>query len=161
VPSSAFCQNKTFGLVGSPIGGTWSSTNTAVVTVTNQGVAYTAGIGTGEVIYTVSNTNGCSRSYNTVGNVVACTPRGVNANQTIEQSFTIFPNPAKSLTSLMIDKLTGEGKIIVTDLYGKQVKTQAITIGKNSIDVSKLSKGMYFVSVITTEEKITKKLIVE
>lgn len=34
-------------------------------------------------------------------------------------------------------------------------------MGTNTVDIANLSKGMYFVSMITNEEKTTKKLIVE
>ncbi|MFY7965861.1 MAG: T9SS type A sorting domain-containing protein [Chitinophagaceae bacterium] len=41
------------------------------------------------------------------------------------------------------------------------MKTQSLSMGSNTINVSNLSKGIYLVSVITNEEKITKKLVVE
>jgi len=34
-------------------------------------------------------------------------------------------------------------------------------MGTNTVDIAKLAKGMYFVSVITSKGKTTKKLIVE
>ena len=34
-------------------------------------------------------------------------------------------------------------------------------MGTNTVDIAKLSKGMYFVSLITSEGKSTKKLVVE
>jgi hypothetical protein len=34
-------------------------------------------------------------------------------------------------------------------------------MGTNNININKLAPGMYFVSVITTEGKTTKKLVVE
>jgi hypothetical protein len=73
----------------------------------------------------------------------------------------MYPNPAKSVVSLLVDKLIGTGSIVVTDLYGKTVKTQILSMGTNTIDIANLGKGMYFVSTITSEGKNTKKLIVE
>jgi hypothetical protein len=73
----------------------------------------------------------------------------------------IYPNPTKGSVNLYIETLVGAGSIVVTDLYGKQVKIQSLSLGTNTIDVSKLSKGMYFVSTITNEGKTTKKLVVE
>ena len=75
--------------------------------------------------------------------------------------FAIFPNPAHSSINLNIKTLIGAGNIMVTDLYGKQVKTQALSMGSNNVDVSSLSKGFYLVSIITSEGKTTKKLVVE
>jgi hypothetical protein len=50
---------------------------------------------------------------------------------------------------------------VVTDLYGKTILTQPLSIGNNVLNVSALAKGMYFVSTITNEGKTTKKVVVE
>jgi len=73
----------------------------------------------------------------------------------------MYPNPAKSVVSLQIDKLVGEGKIVVTNLYGKTVSTQNLSMGNNKVDIATLNKGFYFVSIITAEGKNTQKLIIE
>jgi hypothetical protein len=73
----------------------------------------------------------------------------------------MYPNPAKSFISLSVNTLIGAGSIVVTDLYGKQVKTQALSMGNNTMDIATLAKGMYMVSVITKEGKTTQKLVVE
>jgi len=57
--------------------------------------------------------------------------------------------------------LVGEGQIIVTDLYGKTVKSQPLSMGNNTVDIANLSKGFYLISTITSEGKTTKKLVVE
>ena len=79
----------------------------------------------------------------------------------ISNEFSMYPNPAKTFISINVNTLIGEGSIIVTDLYGKAVKTQALSMGTNTVNISNLNKGMYFVSTITSEGKTTKKLIVE
>jgi hypothetical protein len=98
-----------------------------------------------------------------VGTVVNCAARGLATNEKLATTneFSLYPNPAKSIVNLNIDCLVGAGSIVVTDLYGKQVKTQTLSMGTNTIDISNLSKGMYFVSTITNEGKTTKKLVVE
>lgn len=63
--------------------------------------------------------------------------------------------------NLQMNMLVGEGQIMVTDIYGKQLKWQTLSMGNNQVDISSLSKGMYFVSIVTTEGKKTQKLIVE
>jgi hypothetical protein len=84
-----------------------------------------------------------------------------NEQLAISNSFTIYPNPAKGFVNLNVETLVGLGSIVVTDLYGKSVKTQALSMGTNTVNISNLSKGMYFVSVVTSEGKTTKKLVVE
>ena len=78
----------------------------------------------------------------------------------IEQ-WAIYPNPTKGLVNLYVETLVGKGNIVITDVYGKQVKTQPLGLGTNTIDIANLGKGIYFVSVITHEGKTTKKLVVE
>ncbi|MFY7965299.1 MAG: T9SS type A sorting domain-containing protein [Chitinophagaceae bacterium] len=41
------------------------------------------------------------------------------------------------------------------------MKTQSLSMGSNTIDVSSFAKGMYSVSIITEQGKETKKIIVE
>jgi hypothetical protein len=53
------------------------------------------------------------------------------------------------------------GRIVLTDMYGKTVKTQMLSLGTNTIDINNLSKGFYLVNIITIDGKKTKKLIVE
>jgi hypothetical protein len=60
-----------------------------------------------------------------------------------------------------MDKVNGDGQIIITDLYGKRVKTQTLSLGSNNIDIRSLCKGFYLVSVLTNEGTQSKKLIVE
>jgi hypothetical protein len=73
----------------------------------------------------------------------------------------IYPNPTKGLVNLYVETLVGKGNIVIADVYGKQVKTQPLNLGTNTVDIANLSKGIYFVSVITNEGKTTKKLVVE
>ena len=65
------------------------------------------------------------------------------------------------MVSVKIDKFIGAGTIVVTDLYGKQLKQQSLSMGTNTIDVSSFAKGMYVVSVITEQGKQTQKVVVE
>ncbi len=73
----------------------------------------------------------------------------------------IYPNPAHSVTTIQIDKLLGVGTIIVTDLYGKQLKIQSLNTTNTTLDISDLAKGVYLVNVMVNKGRVTKKLIVE
>lgn len=157
-----FCNNKSFTLEGTPGGGTWSSTGGMTIN-SASGAASTVSLGAASVTYTVT-TNGCSNSRSIGGNVVACAFRGVMASSELivsSKEFTIYPNPARMFIRISVENLVGKGSIVVTNLYGKQVATQALSMGTNTVDVSKLAKGIYFVGIITSEGKTTKKLVVE
>ena len=165
-PGGSFCANKTFTVVGNPTGGVWSKTGVISVT-TPGGVVSTGSVaGSGSLTYTYTDGFGCSNSRSIVSNVAICAgPRGVNTSSNDQvvgsNEFTMFPNPAKTFISLNLNTLTGAGSIVVTDLYGKQVKRQSLSMGSNTVDVANLSKGFYLVSIITEQGKTTKKLIVE
>jgi hypothetical protein len=162
---SNFCTNRSFTVVGSPSGGVWSKTG--VISVTSPAGLVTTGslAGVGTLTYTFTNINGCSSSRTIAGNVVVCAARGVNGIENgklkMENEFTMYPNPAKTVIRLNVKTLIGAGNIVVSDLYGKQVKTQSLSMGINTMDVSTFAKGIYLVSMITSEGKTTKKLIVD
>ena len=161
---------NSFGVTGTPatnlLGtGTWSSSDQTVMTVTSSG-GFVQLVASGNVTltYTYTFTNGCSNKRSIFGTVSNCNvPRGVNINELIVKSgdFTMYPNPVRSVVNLQVEILVGRGSIVVTNLYGKQVKMQALSMGTNTVDVSNLAKGMYFISTITNEGKTTKKLVVE
>ena len=160
-----FCVGKSFSVVGTPNGGSWAYTNAAAGTISPAGLLSIIGAGNGAIVYTYTDANGCSNSRTMAGNTAVCpSARGVSASGeglVVRSDFTMYPNPAKGLINLNVETLVGVGSVIVTDLYGKQVKTQALSMGTNTVDIANLSKGMYFVSTITNEGKTTKKLVVE
>jgi hypothetical protein len=172
-PTGAFCVGKKFSVVGVPTGGHWSNSNNGVTTVFDSlvsannwwGTVKILGIGTGSIKYTYTNANGCSNSRTMSGNGVTCAARGVDINNDVTKpvfDFTLYPNPAKGKVSFNIDFVEAGGRVVLTDMYGKQVKTQPLTIGTNQVDINTLSKGFYLVSVVTNNgSRTTKKLIVE
>jgi hypothetical protein len=155
-----FCANRTFSVVGTPTGGSWSSTGTA--SVNNSGVVNLGAInGAGSLTYTYTNPNGCSSSRTITGFVVTCASRGITYNEIEEANFSIFPNPAKTFVNIKSDMFVNNASIVITSITGKQVKTQLLSLGDNRIDVSNLSKGIYLLSLITKDERKTQKLIIE
>ena len=166
-----WCTNRTFTVVGSPAAGSgatgvWSSTG--VITVgSGTGIVNTGATpGSGVTLkYTYTSAAGCVNSRTITGNVVGCASRSshpsTDDSQPLAADFTVYPNPAHSFISLNVDKLVGAGSIIITDLYGKQIKTQPLSMGANTVNIASFSKGFYMISIITTEGKTTKKLVVE
>ncbi len=163
--SGGYCKNKPFTLVGKPLGGLWSSTGTASGFNINatSGVVNTGNVtGTVNVTYTTTDANGCSNNRTIPSNIVTCTSKGiVTTNDLITNNFIFYPNPAHTTISLKVDKLIGRGSIIITNLLGKQLKQQPLSMGINAIDVSTFAKGMYLVSIITNTGKQTQKIVVE
>ena len=158
-----FCTNRIFGVVGSPIGGTWSSTG--IISISPVGVVSTGPVaGVSSFTYTYTNAAGCSSSRTIARNIILCTPRGIanNGQLTINNlQFTMYPNPTKSVVNFNVEKLVGSGQIIVTNILGKQIKTLSLSMGANTVDVSSFAKGMYLVTIVTNEGRQTEKLVVE
>ncbi|MCX6210875.1 MAG: T9SS type A sorting domain-containing protein, partial [Bacteroidetes bacterium] len=160
VGGGGYCKNKTFSVIGKPTGGSWSSTG--AFSISNSGLITTSSTpGAGSVSYAVTNANGCISSRTINANVVTCASKGINDSRNVNNQFTMYPNPAKSTINISVETLVGAGSIVVVDMYGKQVKTQPLSLGNNTVDIANLAKGFYFVSTITSEGKSTKKLVVE
>jgi hypothetical protein len=71
--------------------------------------------------------------------------------------FSIYPNPVSEMLNISLqDNLTLE-KVNIYNTLGQLVKTEK----QNKINVSTLSKGSYFVEVITPKGKATKTIVVE
>ncbi|MCX6209132.1 MAG: T9SS type A sorting domain-containing protein [Bacteroidetes bacterium] len=159
--SGGLCKNRTFTVVGSPTGGVWSKTG--VITISNLGVISTGNTtGAMTVSYTITNANGCTNARTIGMNVVNCSSKGINQTvSTSNENLLLYPNPAKGVVNFNVNKLVGEGKVIITDLLGKQVVTKTISLGNNSVDISKLNKGCYIVTIATTEGNKTNKLFVD
>lgn len=74
-------------------------------------------------------------------------------------TFSMHPNPATSIVKIEVPENFINYKIEIHDTLGKQIP-MSIT-PENTFNVSKLSTGMYLVSIKTGGDKITKKLIVK
>ena len=87
---------------------------------------------------------------------------GIQSNELGD--FVMYPNPANNnVTFSMEDSNEIMETITVTDILGKNIR-KISNIANNSIlmDVSNLSKGVYFVAITTQSNlKVTKKLVVE
>ena len=76
-----------------------------------------------------------------------------------QDQLTIYPNPVKDV--LNIDLKANQGEVKIFDLSGKVIKTASVN-KSGSVDVSKLSKGLYIVEItINGSSKVTKKIIKE
>lgn len=105
---------------------------------------------------------------NCFGNASGCTTwtftteqdPALSADDFNSTSFSVFPNPTKDIvnikTSLTIDT------VIVYDLSGKQVKSiDGQNLRNNSMDISQLKNGVYFLEVTAKNKSQTIKIIKE
>ena len=166
VGAGGYCKNKTFTLVGNPANGVWS--NGGVISVSPSGTNSTTTVvntgavtGAASVTYTFTNANGCSNSRTINTNIVNCGSKGIATKTELSNSYSIYPNPARGVIYIQSKMLVGSGKIVVTDLYGKQLKQQTLSMGRNAVDVSNFAKGIYVVNIITDAGNEAQKVVVE
>ena len=108
-----------------------------------------------------------SSGYRSIRNVVTLGDVGIRA---VEQpfQFTLSPNPAKEVTTVMIEglpsELTGVLHVTVADLTGRDVLSRDIQCDghcKVNLDIEGLPTGAYFVRVVGEKTTVIRKLIVQ
>lgn len=75
---------------------------------------------------------------------------------------SVFPNPSNGIFSISKNNLTTINKIKVFDTNAKLLKEIATDSNfNNTIDISELSKGIYFMEISNDADQIVKKIIIE
>lgn len=121
-----------------------------------------AGIGEHTITYTYSDDNGCENYAEGTMLVDACTSVEELIN---ELAMVVAPNPNSGLFSVSVStELTEKVDLRVFNNLGLVVfEEKAISLNNNysvDIDLSNQPKGMYFVFIVTKDNKFTKKVIV-
>ena len=80
-----------------------------------------------------------------------------STNDYLKEGFTVFPNPTNGNTIYI--KTTESSTLNIYNILGQIVKSATITQGKNSIDISNLSKGVFILRMHTGRTTFSKKLI--
>jgi hypothetical protein len=84
----------------------------------------------------------------------------VGIPETAEETFSVYPNPAKGV--VMIDGLKNTESIKLFNSLGETVRNVVpANESRVIIDIKDLAEGSYFVQVVTGEGVITQKLVIE
>ena len=102
--------------------------------------------------------NGWSLYYST-------TPLGINTYSNIK-ALNVYPIPANNLLHISFNLLSGNDvKLQLVNLTGQIIyetnQTGNISVYNKDIDVSRLSKGIYSLRIISAGETINKKVVIE
>ncbi len=132
----------------------WSTLDGEVVSTEED----PTGLSAGDYIVIIADANGCTYSSDpiTVDNVVDIWDRQINPE------FTLIPNPTKGITTLSVNHLTEDAYLTISSITGKAVfNPQLITAQtlRKEIDLSNFASGIYFVQLRTSDNIITKRLI--
>ena len=82
-----------------------------------------------------------------------------NSEEIEERRVSLYPNPSKGIVNLQLD-LQGTSDITVFNIVGGVIKHFSTTENNVSIDLSRVAKGMYFITIANERKSITKKVII-
>lgn len=89
-------------------------------------------------------------------------PIGVEENGYTNHEISIYPNPSSGMFNIQASGLKGIYTLNIHDVLGKLISTQKINMDTdNVVTFEIISKGLYFVSLESKGNRITKKVIVE
>jgi hypothetical protein len=123
----------------------------------NQFDPATAGMGTHNVVYTYTDTNGCANSATQEIVVDLCS--GINQSSD-SNDLAVFPNPCIGTFTVILSR-PEPSQLIVTNILGEWIYFTQLQEGKNEIDLSKQVPGIYFVTIKSENRIETKKIIKE
>lgn len=78
-------------------------------------------------------------------------------SKTLNNNVNIYPNPTSDRLYFNITADISLDKVEVYDTIGKRILTSQIS--NNSVDISQLTSGVYFVKIYSGESQVTKKII--
>jgi hypothetical protein len=85
---------------------------------------------------------------------------GINTISKKDQQFTVYPNPASDKLFLKSNKAaTEKTSYSIVDVSGRVLLTDTI-VSDESIDISMLSNGIYFITIATPTKTATQKFVV-
>jgi hypothetical protein len=136
--STAVCADDAdVTLNGAPSGGLFTGTS-----VTGTAFDPSAGPGTYPVVYTVTDTNGCTGS-DTLNIAVSA---GVGILENAGNGFSVYPNPSSGMFTLNL--ATAGSTVEVYDVLGKVISSVKYSnAGTVQLDLSAQPAGVYFVCV--------------
>jgi N-acetylneuraminic acid mutarotase/predicted GH43/DUF377 family glycosyl hydrolase len=130
---------------------TWASGNEDVATVSSGGLVTAVSNGEAAIIVTAVS-GGCTASCS-----VRVGPTGIADRP--DDHVRLYPNPANDIINIGIEN-TNSATIEIYNVSGRLVFSKEVNSKVEKIDVSGLSKGMYFVKVMQKNNVNIEKLIV-
>jgi hypothetical protein len=87
---------------------------------------------------------------------------GINNNPLVS-GFRMYPNPASTLVTILLDDPSENSSITIYDQLGRIVLNKDIENESDEVPLSldELNKGVYYVYLISNSMKFTKKLIIK
>jgi hypothetical protein len=158
--SNMMMWGETITLSDATAGGTWSSSNTTIASVSATGDVTGLAAGTAVITYTVTSLAGCPSDTTYLVTVSGAWGVKPIAGQ---HSISIFPNP--NYGTLMISRngqATGTAAVTISDVAGRTVYTAEVPTGNGttSLNISSLKPGFYTVMLQFNGELYYDKLLI-
>ncbi len=160
---TSVCVHYSITLTAATAGGTWSSSNTAIASVSPTGVLTGVSLGSVTIQYIV--TNSCSSDtatyHVTVLNEQGC-PTIVTTVAATTSSIAVYPSPNNGIFSLNITSpVTEKFAVTITNVLGQTAGTLDVQSNeKKDIQLS-LPAGVYLLSATIHGERVTTRFVVE
>ena len=139
--ATTFCAGGSVTLTEAPVGGSsyqWYKGAAAIAGATSTNyIATTAGNYKCRVTKTAT---GCFKNSNTIAVSVPCR----DENNTTENIFTVYPNPAKNFI-IIETNLSSEKTIYITNALGQILQTINTSENTITIDINNISSGVYYI----------------
>lgn len=135
---------------GLPAGGVYSGTGVSGGSFDPA----TAGNGTHTITYTYTDGNNCEGTATNTITVDGC----ATVNETSSLQLNVFPNPTKGEITIQFEGSSAAVQIV--DLTGKSVLNSQI-VSNESIDLSSLNAGTYFIHLTMNGSSVTERIVVQ
>jgi Flp pilus assembly pilin Flp len=138
--------SNTWTQIGTDINGEAFNDNSGLVSLSSDGTILAIGA--------INNDgNGTDSGHIRVYDLTAI----LASDSFVQANFSIYPNPVSEILNIQLENNLELQKVNFYSTLGQLVKTD----NKSQINVSDLSKGNYFVEVITNQGKATKTIIIK
>lgn len=99
--------------------------------------------------------------YTPNGKLKRICPTGMSIGENDNIQFTVFPNPSTGSFTLQISNDLVNGNMTVSDISGRAIHTQILNSLTSTVQLEKISKGIYLVEITKNGKTVTQKIIVE
>lgn len=130
---------------------------------TSESISYTAAAGTYYAqVYGYNGANNATSCYTLKVALGTATKQGVDIPvSSSKKLFTVYPNPVSDKLNINLTGYEGVAAINLVDVNGRTVISQRSAQVNSQLDISKLSKGVYLVKVITAAGEVLNAKIVK
>lgn len=75
-------------------------------------------------------------------------PLGLNDN--LSNNFVLYPNPSSNVLNVNMSNIVTQVDYTIVNMVGQQVQKGALNPGNNALSIQNLSNGMYFITILDT-----------